>query len=163
MERKIARWQPARAQKWQPYFVLYSCIIVQFLLTPILRYLENFNSNLMLPNPFFFFFFSMHVSTIFFWKKRYFTLILEILVRNVMYYCNFQLGSRDLLSAANFVCWCLAGGTSTSDSLQSTIWAASWQNQQNDCAPSEDSDQPGHSLYAQQGIHPVWSESLLCT
>ena len=22
-------------------------------------------------------------------------------------------------------------------------WAASWQNQQNDCAPSEDSDQPG--------------------
>ena len=25
------------------------------------------------------------------------------------------------------------------------IWAASWQNQQNYCAPSEDSDQPGHS------------------
>ena len=24
------------------------------------------------------------------------------------------------------------------------IWDASWQNQQNDCAPSEDSDQPGH-------------------
>ena len=24
------------------------------------------------------------------------------------------------------------------------IWAATWQNQQNDCAPSEDSDQPGH-------------------
>ena len=24
------------------------------------------------------------------------------------------------------------------------IWATSWQNQQNDCAPSEDSDQPGH-------------------
>ena len=23
-------------------------------------------------------------------------------------------------------------------------WAASWWNQQNDCAPSEDSDQPGH-------------------
>ena len=23
-------------------------------------------------------------------------------------------------------------------------WAASWQNQQNDCAPIEDSDQPGH-------------------
>ena len=23
-------------------------------------------------------------------------------------------------------------------------WAASWQNQQNDCAPSEDSDQPMH-------------------
>ena len=25
-----------------------------------------------------------------------------------------------------------------------TIWAATWQNQQNGCAPSEDSDQPGH-------------------
>ena len=24
------------------------------------------------------------------------------------------------------------------------IWAASWQNQQSDCAPSEDLDQPGH-------------------
>ena len=31
---------------------------------------------------------------------------------------------------------------------------ATWQNQQNECGPSEDSDQPGH--------HPVWSESLLC-
>ena len=29
-------------------------------------------------------------------------------------------------------------------SLASLIWAASWQNQRNDCAPSEDSDQPGH-------------------
>ena len=24
------------------------------------------------------------------------------------------------------------------------IWAATWQNQQNECVPSEDSDQPGH-------------------
>ena len=24
-----------------------------------------------------------------------------------------------------------------------SIWAATWQNQENDCAPSEDSDQPG--------------------
>ena len=29
-----------------------------------------------------------------------------------------------------------------------------WQNQQNDCAPSEDADQPGHP--------PVWSKSSLC-
>ena len=28
--------------------------------------------------------------------------------------------------------------------MESSIWAASWQNQQNDCAPSEDSDQSGH-------------------
>ena len=26
----------------------------------------------------------------------------------------------------------------------SQIWAATWQNQQNECAPCEDSDQPGH-------------------
>ena len=26
------------------------------------------------------------------------------------------------------------------------IWAATWQNQQSECAPSEDSDQPGHPL-----------------
>ena len=31
-------------------------------------------------------------------------------------------------------------------SLKTTFikWAASWQNQQSECAPSEDSDQPGH-------------------
>ena len=28
-------------------------------------------------------------------------------------------------------------------------WAPTWQNQQNECAPSEDSDQPGSSLGAQ--------------
>ena len=28
--------------------------------------------------------------------------------------------------------------------LERNIWAATWQNQQNDCAPSEDSDQSGH-------------------
>ena len=35
------------------------------------------------------------------------------------------------------------------------IWAASWQNQQNDCAPSEDSDKPGHppSLIRVLAVH----------
>ena len=33
------------------------------------------------------------------------------------------------------------------------IWAATCQNQQNECAYSEDSDQP---------VHAVWSESSLC-
>ena len=32
--------------------------------------------------------------------------------------------------------------------------ALKWQNQQNDCAPSEDWDQ--------LGIRPIWSESSLC-
>ena len=35
-----------------------------------------------------------------------------------------------------------------------SIWAATWQNQQCGCAPSEDSDQ--------LGIRPVWSESSPC-
>ena len=34
-----------------------------------------------------------------------------------------------------------------------TKWAATWQNQQNECAPSEDS--------ISLGIRPVWSESSL--
>ena len=44
-------------------------------------------------------------------------------------------------------------------------WAVSWQNQQNECAPSEDSDQPGHlpRLNWVFGICPGWSESSLCT
>ena len=39
-------------------------------------------------------------------------------------------------------------------------WAATWQNQQCGCAPSEDADQPGHppSLIR---VCPVWSESSL--
>ena len=39
------------------------------------------------------------------------------------------------------------------------IWAASWQNQQNDCAPSEDSDQPGHlpSLIRVFAVHSMGS------
>ena len=32
----------------------------------------------------------------------------------------------------------------SNDYLYVHIWAALWQNQQNDCAPNEDSDQPGH-------------------
>ena len=31
-----------------------------------------------------------------------------------------------------------------SNFLENAIWAATWQNQQNECAPSEDSDEPGH-------------------
>ena len=45
-------------------------------------------------------------------------------------------------------------------------WAASGHNQQNDCAPSEDSDQPGHppSLIRVFAVGcPGWSESSLCT
>ena len=46
------------------------------------------------------------------------------------------------------------------------IWAATWQNQQSECAPSEDSDQPGHppSLIRVFAVHMkkawVFSHSL---
>ena len=44
------------------------------------------------------------------------------------------------------------------------IWAATWQNHQSECAPSEDSDQPGHppSLIRVFACGcPGWSESSL--
>ena len=36
------------------------------------------------------------------------------------------------------------------------IWAAPRQNQQNDCVPSEDSDQPGHAYYMDNGELSVY-------
>ena len=39
-------------------------------------------------------------------------------------------------------------------------WAASWQNQQNDCAPSEDSDQPSLSAWRNPGsLATHWAHS----
>ena len=42
---------------------------------------------------------------------------------------------------------------------QTLIWAATWQNQQSDCAPSKDSVQPGHppSLIRVFGVHLMGS------
>ena len=42
------------------------------------------------------------------------------------------------------------------------IWAATWQNQQNESAPSEDSDQPGHppSLIRVFAVHSMGSLGL---
>ena len=44
-------------------------------------------------------------------------------------------------------------------------WAASWQNQQNDCAPSEDSDQPGHppSLMRVFAVRSIGSKGPKCS
>ena len=38
----------------------------------------------------------------------------------------------------------MANSTDPGQTAASAVWAASWQNKQNDCAPSEDSDPPGH-------------------
>ena len=50
-------------------------------------------------------------------------------------------------------------------SINKTIWAASWQNQQNDCAPSKDSDQPGHppSLIRVFSVHSMGSYGCMQT
>ena len=42
---------------------------------------------------------------------------------------------------------------------QKIMWATSWQNQQNECVPSEDSDQPGHppSLIRVFAVHSMGS------
>ena len=45
-------------------------------------------------------------------------------------------------------------------SWRSAKWAAKWQNQQNECAPSEDSDQPGHSTWRNIGsLATHWAHS----
>ena len=67
------------------------------------------------------------------------------------------------------------GQTGINPSLESctiispnTIWAASWQNQQNDCVPSKDSDQAEHQpslirVFAARSMGgcPAWSEFSL--
>ena len=42
-----------------------------------------------------------------------------------------------------------------------TIWATSWQNQQCGCAPSEDSDQPGHPPSLIRVLQPGQPPSLI--
>ena len=39
-------------------------------------------------------------------------------------------------------------------------WAATWQNKQNECAPSEDSDQPGQSAQSVQSFRCPHEETL---
>ena len=41
-------------------------------------------------------------------------------------------------------------------------WATSWQNQQNDCAPSEDSDQPGHPPSLGSSLCAQWVAKEQC-
>ena len=46
------------------------------------------------------------------------------------------------LFTLGFYIWICFNLYSTKNGI--VTWTASWQNQQNDCEPSEDSDQPGH-------------------
>ena len=54
----------------------------------------------------------------------------------ILIFCNYKFVKKHILKKALFI-----------------IWAATWQNQQNECAPSK--------TQISLGIHPVWSESLL--
>ena len=51
--------------------------------------------------------------------------------------------------------------------LFETIWAATWQNQQNECAPSENSDQSGSQVFfmrtAKKTWEPGWSVFFMRT
>ena len=54
--------------------------------------------------------------------------------------------------------WVLPGRKTVTGVLVTLLnWAASRQNQQNECAPSEDSDQSGHPLYS-CGQWRLWSD-----
>ena len=57
-----------------------------------------------------------------------------------------SLGARAIHDAAhiNVIVLSLQQTKDNRLSATLTIWAATWQNQQSECAPSEDSDQPGH-------------------
>ena len=72
-------------------------------------------------------------GSIFFWNK----LLIYLLHSKVTCY-----------SMLENVLWriCLTDGRLKDCSLRHILitWAATWQNQQNECTPSEDSDQPGH-------------------
>ena len=59
---------------------------------------------------------------------------------------GFQMGQIlwDFISLCEIWHVCINIITVSKCNRHSQIWATSWQNQQNDCAPSEDSDQPGH-------------------
>ena len=48
----------------------------------------------------------------------------------------------------------------TRNSVFCVLWTASWQDQQNECAHSEDSDQPGHPL-AQWLEHCIFDQDVL--
>ena len=80
-------------------------------------------------------------------RGHFFSEVQNLLSSNV--YMLFRL--QVYMGCCPFKVWDSSKVTSWWDHLQDwtgkclcTNWAASWQNQQHDCAPSEDSDQPGH-------------------
>ena len=56
---------------------------------------------------------------------------------SIYFYLSIYLSSITFLS-----CLC-QNSPSEKVRIETIIWAMTWQNQQNECAPSEDSDQPG--------------------
>ena len=61
---------------------------------------------------------------------------------------NKQISIREITTTTDLKDMQISSATSTSCGRKYTltmrIWAATWQNQQSECMPSEDSDQPGH-------------------
>ena len=83
-------------------------------------------------------------------NRRFFSLTRSRKRRNI-YLGLFQ--RWVIVFPAFFLCWKWL----SSYNVIVHIWAVSWQNQQNDSAPSEDSDQTGRITQINLGIRPVWS------
>ena len=80
-------------------------------------------------------------------KSVYFLLPLSILSNTVQHWFIFsrskskQMQQRCIPQATEVV---LENQKALSKVITLNMWAATWKNQQSDCAPSENSDQPGH-------------------
>ena len=73
--------------------------------------------------------------------------------------------SDDRKMLHQYVRWLATVFNLISSERQLSKWAATWQNQQSDCAASEDSDQTTYWVYSETLIRlggcPGWSESSL--
>ena len=80
----------------------------------------------------------------------------------MLWWCTNQMWSK--LCVIGMFCWWCFQVTEIAFQSVKQIWAVTWQKQQSDCVPSEDSDQPTQiSLGIRQGGCSGWSESSLGT
>ena len=69
----------------------------------------------------------------------------EIICHYFQLYVNFLSNSHDERISLEQCLWTFKmASPCLNKDFQVLNWAATWQNQQSECAPSEDSDQPGH-------------------
>ena len=100
------------------------------------------------------FYFLLSKTFLFYWQGRIqvsYSVLWQLLLITVMNCCIFSNFPQVIVIR---VCFCIIafyinGSQWLFSELVETnniTWATTWQNKQSDCAPSEDSDQPGHPL-----------------